>query len=160
MKPKRIGLRGFSYFRRGYVIYFTLIIGVINVLTTTYFLAAQKIPAVLIIFPTFEIYVIFILLVGLPIVTISGWLHFKKVGTFSAEASINEEVNPFNYQLFPGFYKEVYGPAYLAILQINIKRMKGEKLTDEELTKIKNIEDQLTKLIEGGYVGHPPRGVF
>jgi len=158
-KPIR-AFKGFFYFRTGYVIYFAMIVGVVNIMTTTYFLAIDKIPFLLIIFPTFEIYVSTLILVGLPIIVITGWIHLKRVGTFAAEANITTEESPYQYKLAPGHLKEVFGPAYLAVLQINIKKAKGEKLTEEEINSILNLEKKLIHLIEGGYVGNPPKGAF
>lgn len=160
MGQKKTVFRNFFYFRIGYAHYLAMVVGVVNILTTTYFLAAQQIPAILDIFPTFEIYVSVVIFVGSPIVILVGWIHFKRIGTFSAEAAIMAQAHPFNYKLFPGYHKEVYGPAYLEILQLNIKRLNGEKLTLEEISYIKHLEDQLQKLIDGGYVGKPPKGVL
>lgn len=137
-----------------------MIVGLINVLSSTYFLAIKKIPWMINLFPTFSYYVLFCILVGIPLVIVVGWLHLKKVGTYAAEADISNEASPYNYKLVPGFLKEAFGPAYLAILRINIKKIKGENLTPEELSEIKNIEEKLQKLIDGGYVGNPPRGAL
>ena len=157
---KKSALRGFYYFLTGYVTYFMMVVGVINILTSTYFLAIQKVPDILNVFPTFEIYAAIAILAGIPIIIFAGWLHLKRVGTYAAEANVQAEAHPYNYKLVPGFLKEVYGPAYLAILQLNIKKARGEKLTEQEILHIMKIEDQLTKLIEGGYVGSPPKGAM
>lgn len=160
MTRKKQGFRGFYYFRTGYVTYFTMIVGLINVLSSTYFLAIKKIPLMLTLFPNFSYYVIFCTVVGIPLVIVTGWLHLKKVGTYAAEADISNEAHPYNYKLIPGYLKDVYGPAYLVMLRINIKRAKGENLTQEEILEIKNIEDQIQKLIDGGYAGQPPKGAL
>lgn len=160
MTKKNKGFRGFYYFRTGYVTYFTMIVGLINVLSSTYFLAIKKIPWMLILFPTFNNYVIFCIVIGIPLVIVVGWLHLKKVGTYAAEADISNEAAPYNFKFIPGYSKEVFGPAYLTILRINIKKTKGEKLTPEEILEIQNLEKQLQKLIDGGYVGNPPRGAL
>lgn len=160
MGNKQKSFRGFYYFRTGYVTYFTMIVGLINVLSSTYFLAIKKIPWMINLFPTFSNYVLFCIIVGIPLVIVVGWLHLKKVGTYAAEADISNEASPYNYKLVPGILTEVYGPAYLVILRINIKKAKGEKLTLEEISKIQSLEKQLQKLIDGGYVGNPPKGAL
>jgi len=157
---KKQSFRGFYYFRTGYVTYFTMIVGLINVLSSTYFLAIKKIPWMVGLFPTFSYYALFCIVVGIPLVIVTGWLHLKKVGTYAAEADISNEASPYNYKLTAGVLSEAYGPAYLNILRINIKKVKGEKLTSEELLEIQKIEEKLQKLIDGGYVGNPPRGAM
>lgn len=160
MKKKSKGFRGFYYFRIGYGTYLAIFIGVINVLTTTYFLAAKQIPWIISIFPTFESYIVFTIVIGIPIIVFSGWLHFKRIGTYAAEVAISQQFSPYNYKFPPGYNKEVYGPAYLAILKLNIKKAKGEKLTEDEIQQILHLENELTKLINDGYAGNPPRGVL
>ena len=160
MTKKKNIFKNFFYFRIGYATYFALFIGIINILTTSYFLAIKKIPTIVQIFPTFEIYIITIISIGIPLVTLVGWLHFKKIGTFSAESEISQQAHPYNFKYQPGYNKEVFGPAYLEILKINRKKITGEKLSEDELIKIKEIEKNLEKLIDGGYVGNPPKGTM
>lgn len=160
MKKKTTGFRLFYYFRIGYGTYLVLFIGIVNVLTTTYFLAGKRIPWVHQIFPTFESYVAFIIAIGIPLVVVVGWLHYKKMGTYTQEVAISYKYAPYNYKFPPGYNKEVFGPAYLAILKLNIKRIEGKKLTKEELENILTLEKKLMELIEGGYSGNPPKGVL
>ncbi len=160
MGKQRKGLRVFYYFRLGYAVYLALAIGVINVLTSTYFLAIERIPFIKSIFPTFELYIITAILVGLPIIAASGYLHFKKAGTYSAELSISFQNHIFHYKWLPGYHKEVFGPAYLAIFRGMIKRVKSEKLSNNDIQNMKKIENELQKLIDGGIVGNPPKGAF
>ena len=160
MTKKKNVFKSFFYFRIGYATYFALFVGIINILTTSYFLAITKIPLIVNIFPTFEIYVITVISVGIPLVTLIGWIHFKKIGTFSAESEIGQQAQPYNFKYQPGYNKQVFGPAYLEILKINRKKITGEKLTENDLIRIKQIEKDLEKLINGGYVGNPPKGTM
>ena len=160
MSKKKRGFRGFYYFRMGYATYFAILMGAINTLSSTYFLSIKKSPWLLDIFPNFTLYVIVLISIGIPLVILTGWLHLKRTGTYAAEADITNEAHPYNYKLAPGYLKEVFGPTYLTILKINIKKAKGEKLTNEEIMEIQKLEDQLTKLIEGGHVGNPPKGAL
>jgi hypothetical protein len=160
MNKKTTGFRLFYYFRIGYGTYLAMFIGVINVLTTTYFLAGKNIVWLQKIFPNFESYIFSCIAIGMPIVILAGWLHFKKIGTYTQEVAISQQYSPYNYKFPPGFNKEIFGPAYLAILQLNIKRINGEKLTTEELENILSLEKKLTELIEGGFAGNPPKGVL
>jgi hypothetical protein len=160
MTKKTKGFRLFYYFRIGYGTYLAMFIGLINVLTTTYFLAGKKIPLIQQVFPNFESYVLFCIGIGMPIVVVTGWLHFKKIGTYTQEVAISQQYSPYNYKFTPGINREVFGQAYLTILQLNIKRIKGEKLTKEELENILSLEKKFSELIEGGFVGNPPKGVL
>lgn len=160
MNTKRNSLKSFFYLRMGYTLYFAMVVGGINVLTTSYFLSIQKIPAILNIFPSFEIYIISIILIAVPIITLTGWIHFKRIGTYSVEAAIYQKEFPYNYKYPPGYNKEVFGPAYLSILILNIKKATNEKLSDQEENDIIKLELLLEKLIDGGYVGNPPKGAL
>lgn len=160
MNNKTKGFRLFYYFRIGYGTYLAMFIGVINVLTTTYFLAGKNIVWLQKIFPSFEIYILFCIGIGMPIVILAGWLHFKKIGTYTQEVAISQQYSPYNYKFPPGFNKEIFGPAYITILQLNIKRINGENITHEELENILSLEKKLDELIAGGFVGNPPKGVL
>ena len=160
MRKQRKSLRTFHYFKIGYVTYLALTIGAINLLTTTYFLAIDEMPFIKTLFSTFETYVITAIIVGVPIVTVIGWIHFKRIGAFSAAQSIMMQNQIFNYKFQPGYTLEVFGPAYLAILRIAVKRIKSEKLSDDEVKDIDKIQKQLQKLIDGGAVGKYAKGVI
>jgi len=160
LNTKRNTFKTFFYFRIGYATYLAFFIGIINLLTTSYFLSLKKIPEFINIFPTFEIYVITVIGIGIPLVTLVGWLHFKRIGTFSAEAAIGQQAAPYNFMYQPGYNKEVFGPAYLEILKLNKKKLTGQKLSDTELEKILDLEKKLQHLIDGGHVGNPPRGTL
>lgn len=160
MKHRRRSFKGFYYFRMGYSTYFAMIVGTINILTTTYFLAAKKIPFIVHVFPTFLSYVLFLAVIGTPLIILFGWLHYKRIGTYAAEANIVTESSPYSYKLPPGYAKEVFGPAYVAILKLAVKKTQGETLSEEEIESIKKIEDQLVHLTDGGHVGNPPKGLF
>ena len=160
MGKQRKGLRVFFYFRQGYSIYLALAIGVINVLTSTYFLAIERIPFIKSIFPTFELYIITVIIVGLPVISLFGWFHYKKAGTYSAELSISQQNHVYNYKWLPGYHKEVFSHAYLAIFRATLKRVQNQQLTDEEIQNMQIIEKKLQDLIDGGIAGNPPKGAF
>lgn len=160
MARRRKGLNLFYYFRQGYTMYLVLIIGIVNVLTSTYFLAIEKVPVIKSIIPSFELYILYCFIIGLPLITIFGWIHFKKAGTYSVEVSIMYENNPYSYKWLPGFNEEVYSLAYKTILSCQEKKLNGKSLSDEEINDIKNLELKLQNLIDGGYVGKPPSGTM
>lgn len=160
MSKKKNTFKTFFYFRLGYATYLAFFIGITNLLTTSYFLAIKKVPEIIKIFPTFEVYIITVIAIGIPLVTFVGWLHFKRIGTYSAETTVAYQVYPYHFMYKPGYEKEVFGPAYLEILNINKKKLTGEKLSELELEKIRDLEKKLQHLIDGGYVGNPPKGAL
>lgn len=160
MKRNRRGWRTLFYFRTGYATYLVLLLGAINVLTSTYFLAVEQIPLIKEIFPTFESYVLTAVAVAIPAVTATGYIHFKRVGAHSAGMSVATQHHIFNYRMPPGFTIEVFGPAYKAILKAALKRTSSEKLTEEEIREIDEIRERLRHLIEGGAIGKYAKGVI
>ena len=160
MKVKRRGFRTLFYFRMGYAAYLIMLLGAVNVLTSTYFLAIEEVPFIKEVFPTFEMYVITAALVAIPAVTAVGYAHYKRIGAHSAEMAISTQNNIFNYKFQPGFNPEVFGPAYKMILRSVLKRSVSERLTDEEIGEINRLRERLRHLIDGGSVGTYARGVI
>ena len=67
MPKDNIPFRSWYYFRIGWSTYFAFILAAINTLTVTYFLAIDNYPILKVIFPSFEIYIIIILVIGIPL---------------------------------------------------------------------------------------------
>ena len=129
----------------------------INVLTVTYFLAIENYPSLQAIFPTFAHYIVIVVGIGVPLLVLVGYFHYKRSQAFAAEADINIEANPYWYKIPPGWNKEVVFPLYLTMLNLMIKMSKNEKLSTEEIDKITNIQKSLSSLIDGGYIAKPDR---
>ena len=89
------GFRGWFYFRMGWSTYFAFILAAINTLTVTYFLAVDNYPALKIIFPSFEIYVLIIISIGVPLLIFVGYSHYKKTKAFRSEMDVLVESNPW-----------------------------------------------------------------
>ena len=160
MKATRRGFRTLFYFRTGYGTYLMVLLGAVNVLTSTYFLAIEEVSFIKEIFPTFEMYVIVAVLVAIPVVTVVGYVHYKRIGAHSAAVAIFMQNDIFNYKFQPGFAREVFGPAYKMILRSILKRSISEKLTDEEIGEIDLLRQRLRHLIDGGSVGTYAKGVI
>ena len=86
MDKNTVGFRGWYYFRTGWSTYFAFILAAINTLTVTYFLAIDNYPELKSIFPSFEQYVIIIVVIGIPLLISIGYLHFKRTQAFKSEA--------------------------------------------------------------------------
>ena len=80
---KTKGFRAWYYFRMGWSTYFAFIFAAINTLTVTYYLAIEKVPALMSIFPTFTLYVLIVSGLVIPILTLIGYAHFKSTGNAS-----------------------------------------------------------------------------
>ena len=126
-------------------------------LTVTYFLAIENYPSLQGIFPTFVHYILIAVFIGVPLLILVGYAHYKRSAAYSAEADINVESYPYWYKLPPGWNKEVVFPLYLSMLNIMIKMSKNEKLSPDEIDKITNIQKSLSSLIDGGYIAKPNR---
>ena len=122
-------------------------------MTVTYYLAIENLPVLKEIFPTFTNYVLILIIVGIPSLILTGWLHFRRSTAYKSEAEISFESNPYIYKLPPGFWVKAVMPFYLQTSKMLVKISKNESLTDEEIQKISDLEKTMNHLIKGGYVG-------
>jgi hypothetical protein len=129
----------------------------INVLTVTYFLAIENYPVLQAVFPTFGHYIIIIVGIGVPLLVLVGYFHYKRSQAYVAEADINIEANPYYYKAAPGWQRDVIFPLYLNMINLMLKMSKNEKLTPDEIKKMSDLQKSLSNLIDGGYVGKPFR---
>ena len=147
------------YFRNGWGTYFAFIFAAINTLTVTYFLAIENYPFLNEIFPSFIHYVVIISAIGVPILVGVGYVHFKRSLAYSAEADIVTEAHPYNFRILPGWNTEVVFPLYLTLSEMMIKWSKDEKLNNEDIEKLKNLQDKIQKLLRGEMVGEPRKKI-
>jgi hypothetical protein len=152
---KKPVFRAWFYFRMGWSLYFAFILAAINTLVVTYYLAIDKASFLKEIFPSFTHYLIAAIGIGIPVLVLIGYLHFKKSPAYTAEADVGVEAFPYHYKLLPGYNKEVVFPLYLMLTQFIIKIANNEKLTEEELKQLNDIQNKIKLLLEGGQVGSP-----
>jgi len=138
---KKLLFRSWFYFRTGWSTYFAFILGAVNTLTVTYYLAIDKAPDLKALFPSFTYYAVVITLIAVPILTLIGYIHFKKSSSFKAEADIYFESNPHFRRLIQN--SEFMIPVYAEILELLTKFSQNEKLSDDELQRISKIKKQL-----------------
>jgi hypothetical protein len=80
--------------------------------------------------------------------------HQTKPGLSSGQ-DIGVEANPYYYKLPPGYYREAFGPLYLALL-VELSRLDAHNLlTDEDRLRIETIRQKLQALVDGGIAGKP-----
>ena len=137
------------YFRQGYAQYFTFFIGLFNTLTLAYFIALQEYPSIRSIFPSFELFVIAMSVVGIPSLITIGWWHMKRSHAFSQESKIIAESNPYFFKVPDGHSKEVTFPLYLMMINFLIDNAK----TGDEIKKLVEIKKKIDVLLDGGMVG-------
>ena len=142
---KNLGFRGWFYFRTGWATYFAFIVAAINALTVTFFLAIEKYPLLSAIFPTFFHYIVIVVGVGVPVLVIVGYVHYKRSKSFRAEADILIETSPHIRRILQN--TEVLLPSYLKITELMIKLSENKKLTDEELEEVSKLQKKLNEHI-------------
>jgi len=154
-KPTKqnFAFRSWFYFRQGWSIYFAFIIAAVNTMITTYYLAVEKIPVLKSIFPSFEYYLAVFVIIGIPLLILIGYFHFKRTAGFAAEAEITVESNPYMYKIRPGYDTAVLFPFLLLFTKAMIKHTQNEKPTKKDLILMKEIQDQMKFLIDGGVIG-------
>jgi len=152
---KNLNFRSWYYLRVGWSTYFALIFTVLNTLTVTYYLAIEKAPFLNSIFPSFLVYVTVLVSIGIPILIVVGWMHFRKSHAYGSEAEITTESNPYFYKAAPGWARDVMWPLYLQLTEMLIKISKNEKLLEEDLQEISKIQEKIKKLSQGESIGHP-----
>ena len=129
----------------GWATYFAFIVAAINALTVTFFLAIENYPSLSVIFPTFFHYIVIVVGIGVPILVLVGYVHFKKSKSFRAEADVLIETNPHIRRILQN--TEVLLPSYLKLTEIIVKLSENKKLTDEELKEVSKLQNQLSNHI-------------
>ena len=133
--------RSWFYFRSGWSIYFAFIFAAVNTLVVTYYLAIENIPFLGEIFPTFTHYVVTAVLVGIPTLVAVGYIHFKRSAGFKSETDVAIETNPHARRTL--LNTEAIITSYLFSNELMMKMLKGEKLTDEEIKKLTELQEKI-----------------
>jgi hypothetical protein len=143
---KFVPFRIWYYFRQGWTTYFAFIFAAINTLTVTFYLAIEKIPELQIIFPSFVQYVLIIASIGIPILTIIGYVHFKRSPAYRSEADVGIEANPHNRRML--INSETMLGLTLQLLTLLTKISNDEKLSDTEKKSISKIQNDLSNYMK------------
>ena len=143
---KNTGFRGWYYFRIGYSSYFAFIFAAVNTLTVTYFLAIENYPVLKEVFPTFIIYIIIIVGLGIPILTLVGYIHFKRTPSYRAEATVMYETNPWARRMFVN--SELTLQINQKLIDLILRISKNEKISGDDISHIYEIQEKLNKFTE------------
>lgn len=157
---QKIVTRFWYYFRIGYSTYLTFVMGYVTTLITVYYLAIKNLPFLLKLFPSFWLFSLLGTIIGAPLSVVIGWLHLKRTHAYTSEADITVESNPYSWKLTPGKEAEAFAPSYLETLRLLSKLLKSQNLlSEEDESRINDVEGKLRALIEGRMVGTPRRKI-
>ena len=143
---QNLGFRSWFYFRTGWSMYFAFILSAINTLTVTYYLAVEKVPALVEIFPTFLHYVVIFIGLGFPILVATGYAHYKRTSARKAEVDISVETNPYMIRTLVN--SEYILKLNLSLSNLLLKSQNNQKLTEEEMKEILEIQNELKSFMK------------
>ena len=141
-----LGFRGWFYFRQGWSVYFAFIFAAVNTLTVTYFLAIDNYPFLKDVFPSFIHYIAIVVLIGIPLLVLVGYAHYKRTASFKAEADIHIEANPHLRRILTN--TEIMLSMSLQLSELSMKLMNNEKLTSDEMNNLKQLQIEFQKQID------------
>jgi len=144
MGKNNLMFRAWYYFRQGWSIYFAFILAAINTLTVTYFLAIDNYPSLKSVFPSFEQYVAMVVVIGVPLLIIIGYAHYKKTQGFKSEVDVLIETNP--YQRRNTVNNDIILRLNLQLMSTLLKVAKKEDLSEEEIEEMTQLHDEILKL--------------
>ena len=145
-----LGFRGWFYFRQGWSVYFAFIFAAVNTLTVTYFLAIDNYPVLKDIFPSFIHYIVIIVLIGIPLLALVGYAHYKRTPSYKAEADIQVEANPHFRRILTN--TEFMLSMSLQLSELSMRLVNNEKLTGDEMDRLKQLQKEFQKQIDNRVV--------
>jgi len=137
--------RFWYYFRIGWGTYFVFVLGAVNTLTVTYFLAVDNYPTLKQLFPSFEMYALYLTTILIPILIVVGYSHFKKTHAFKSEVDVIIESNPYQRRILVN--TEATLSINLKLISIIQKMAKEQNIDQEQLDELKKISDELSTYV-------------
>ncbi len=144
MAKKSTPSRTWYYFRMGWSLYFAFVFAAINTMVVTYYLAIERYPPLLELFPSFIHYVVILSGIGIPVLTAIGYAHFKKTPAFKSETEIAIESNPFQRRMI--INTELILRLNQELIDIIMASALNEKISQESIEKITRIKNEIKKL--------------
>ena len=141
-----LAFRSWFYFRMGWSTYFVFLLGAVNTLTITYFLAIDNYPVLKNIFPTFEQYVVITMFVGIPMLIMFGYAHYKKTKAYKSEIDVLIESNP--YLRRNTVNAEISIRLNMKLLSLLLKLSKKEQLDKTEYEEIEDIQKTISNFMQ------------
>ena len=115
----------------------------LNTLTVTYYLAIEKYPLLQTIFPSFFQYVLIIVSIGVPVLILVGYAHWKRTPAYRSEADIWMESNPYQARMLVN--SEMVLKINLKLLNLILKQTKNEFVSDDEINEIITLQKEFVK---------------
>ena len=143
---KNPGFRAWFYFRQGWSTYFAFIFAAINTLTVTYYLAIENYPSLKTIFPSFEQYILLVVLVGIPLLVLVGYAHYKKTPSYRAEADVWVESNPYQARVLVNTQFTL--ALNMKLTDVLLKLSSNQEITQKEIEEIKTIQSKFLEHID------------
>jgi len=140
-----LGFRSWYYFRMGWSTYFAFIFAAINTLTVTYYLAIEKYPTLKTIFPNFIQYIMIAIIIGIPLLVMIGYAHYKRTKAFRSETDVLVESNPYVQRTIVN--SEMILTLNLQLTSLLIKLSKNEKISEEEFKKLSNLREEIITFV-------------
>ncbi len=145
MNKNNLFFRFWYYFRIGWGTYFVFVLGAVNTLTVTYFLAVDNYPTLKQLFPSFEIYALYLTTILIPILIVVGYSHFKKTHAFKSEVDVIIESNPYQRRILVN--TEATLSLNLKLINIIQKMAKDQNIDQEQLNELKKISEELSSYV-------------
>jgi hypothetical protein len=153
----KLVFRAWFYFRQGYNVYLAFLIGFASNIIVLYRLGVADIGWLHDIFPSLGVFVVFGLLIAIPLGIFAGLYHMKRTAAFAADASVSTEANPYAYKTL-GKEKEVFLPLWILTVRGLAKLLEREEtMSTEDRNELTEILKKANALLEGQYVGLPKR---
>ena len=140
-----VGFRGWFYFRMGWSTYFVFFLAAINTLTVTYFLAIDNYPSLKSVFTSFEQYVVITVCIGIPLLIVVGYAHYKKTKAFTSEVDVLLETNPFLRRNTVNV--DIILRSNIKLIELILKLSKNT-ISEEEFNDITKTQKEITDLIK------------
>ena len=144
---KNPAFRAWFYFRQGWSTYFAFIFAAINTLTVTYYLAIDNYPFLKAIFPSFEQYILIIVLIGIPLLASVGYAHYKKTPSYRAEADVWIESNPYQARVLVNTQFTL--ALNMKLTGILLKLSSKKEISEEEINEIKDLQLKFLEHVDG-----------
>ena len=138
---RNIGFRAWFYFRNGWSLYFAFVFAAINTLTVTFYLAIEKYPDINWMFPTFFHYIVVVCGLGVPLLIIVGYVHYKRTAARKAEVDISYETDAYKARTLVN--TEIAITLNMKLLDMIMKISKKQELSDEEYQELERLREKL-----------------